>query len=75
MREDRNQDKNGTRIYVKNNDIGRAMRKLKKLMQQEKIFQEIRDREHYEKPSAKRKKAKASAKKRWQKYLSQRDNV
>ena len=66
--------KNGTRIYVKNNDIGRAMRKLKKMMQQEKIFQEIRDKEYFEKPSLKRKRAKASAVKRWKKYLSQQEN-
>ena len=76
MRDDYNkQTKNGTKIYVKNNDINRALRKLKKMMQQEKIFQEIRDREYFEKPSLKRKKARASAVKRWKKYLSQRDKV
>lgn len=75
MRDDYSDVKNGTKIYVKNNDIGRAMRKLKKMMQQEKVFQEIRDREFFEKPSLKRKRAKASAVKRWKKYLSQRDKV
>lgn len=75
MRDDYSNAKNGTKIYVKNNDIGRAMRKLKKMMQQEKVFQEIRDREFFEKPSLKRKRAKASAVKRWKKYLSQRDKV
>ena len=72
---DENNIKNGTKIYVKNNDVGRALRKLKKMMQQEKIFQEIRDREHFTKPSLKKKRAKASAVKRWKKYLSQRDKV
>jgi len=75
MRDDYSNAKNGTKIYVKNNDIGRAMRKLKKMMQQEKVFQEIRDREFFEKPSLKRKRAKASAVKRWKKYLSQKDRV
>ena len=75
MRDDYSNAKNGTKIYVKNNDVGRAMRKLKKMMQQEKVFQEIRDREFFEKPSLKRKRAKASAVKRWKKYLSQRDKV
>ena len=75
MRDDYSDAKNGTKIYVKNNDINRAMRKLKKMMQQEKVFQEIRDREFFEKPSLKRKRAKASAVKRWKKYLAQKDRV
>jgi small subunit ribosomal protein S21 len=75
MREDYNDAKNGTKIYVKNNDIGRAMRKLKKLMQQEKIFQTLKEKEFFEKPSLKRKRAKASAVKRWQKYLAQQDKI
>ena len=75
MRDDYNNAKNGTKIYVKNNDVGRALRKLKKMMQQEKVFQEIRDREFFEKPSLKRKRAKASAIKRWKKYLSQKNRV
>jgi small subunit ribosomal protein S21 len=75
MKDDYSNAKNGTKIYVKNNDVGRALRKLKKMMQQEKVFQEIRDREFFEKPSLKRKRAKASAVKRWKKYLSQKDRV
>jgi small subunit ribosomal protein S21 len=75
MREDYSDTKNGTKIYVKNNDIGRAMRKLKKMMQQEKVFQDIKDKEFFEKPSLKRKRAKASAVKRWKKYLAQRDKI
>ena len=72
MRKEHN-EKNGTKIYVKNNDVNRAMRQLKKLMQREKVFQEIRRREYYEKPSAKRKRAHANAVKRWEKYLEQQD--
>jgi small subunit ribosomal protein S21 len=75
MRDDYSNLKNGTKIYVKNNDVGRAMRKLKKIMQQEKVFQTLKEKEFFEKPSMKRKKAKASAVKRWQKYLTQRDSV
>lgn len=73
MRDDYNNLKNGTKIYVKNNDISRAMRKLKKVMQQEKVFQELREREYFTKPSMKKKRAKASAIKRWQKVLAQKD--
>lgn len=75
MRDDRSNTKNGTKIYVKNNDISYALRKLKKTMQQEKIFQTIKEKEYFEKPSLKRKRAKASAVKRWKKYLSQRDKT
>jgi small subunit ribosomal protein S21 len=75
MKDDYSNLKNGTKIYVKNNDVGRAMRKLKKIMQQEKVFQTLKEKEFFEKPSMKRKKAKASAVKRWQKYLTQRDSV
>ena len=72
MKDDFSNAKNGTKIYVKNNDVGRAMRKLKRLMQQEKVFQELKQREFYEKPSLKRKRARASAIKRWKKYLDQK---
>jgi small subunit ribosomal protein S21 len=74
MRDDYSDAKNGTKIYVKNNDIGRAMRKLKKLMQQEKVFQTLKEKEFFEKPSLKRKRAKASAIKRWKKQLAQQNN-
>jgi len=57
----------GIEVRVKNNDVNKALRKLKKLMQSEGIFQELRQREYYEKPSLARKRKKAQAKKRWQK--------
>lgn len=75
MRDDYSDAKNGTKIYVKNNDISRAMRKLKKLLQQEKVFQTLKEKESFEKPSLKRKRAKASAIKRWKKQLAQQNNV
>jgi small subunit ribosomal protein S21 len=75
MRDDYSDAKNGTKIYVKNNDIARAMRKLKKLMQQEKVFQTLKEKEFFEKPSLKRKRAKASAIKRWKKQLAQQEQV
>tara|TARA_B110000305_G_C19355250_1_gene596442 strand:- start:223 stop:456 length:234 start_codon:yes stop_codon:yes gene_type:complete len=55
----------GMYVEVRNNDIGRAMRKLKKMVSNENIFQEVREKEAFEKPSLKRKKAKAAARKRW----------
>ena len=56
-------------VEVHNNDMHRAMRKLKKMVQQDGIFQVLRERERFEQPSMKRKKAKARAAKRWQKKL------
>ena len=59
----------GTFVEVHNNDITKALRKLKKVVQSEGIFQTLRDRERFEKPSVKRKKQQARAQKRWQKKL------
>jgi small subunit ribosomal protein S21 len=60
---------NGTHVEVHNNDINKALRKLKKVVQAEGIFQTLRERERFEKPSVKRKKEQARASKRWQKKL------
>lgn len=54
----------GMYVEVRNNDVARAMRKLKKMMNNEGIFRELREREHFEKPSIKKKKEKAAARKR-----------
>jgi small subunit ribosomal protein S21 len=57
----------GLRVEVHNNDVNKALRKLKKLIQAEGLFQTLREREHFESPSQKRKKSMARAVKRWQK--------
>ena len=57
----------GTYVEVHNNDVNKALRKLKKVVQAEGIFQTLRERERFEKPSVKRKKQMARAVKRWQK--------
>ena len=45
------------------------MRKFKKKMQDSGLLQDLRDREHYEKPTAARKKKASAAKNRWKKKL------
>jgi len=50
-------------------DFEKALRRFKKKCINEGIVQEIREREYFEKPSAKRKKAKAQAVSRWKKKL------
>lgn len=59
----------GLYVEVRNNDVGRAMRKLKKMMNNEGIIKDMRAKEYYEKPSLKKKKEKAAARKRWLKQV------
>ncbi len=51
-------------IYVKvyNNNIEKALRKLKKQVKETKLMLELREREYYVKPSALRREKKAKAK-------------
>ena len=61
----------GLFVEVHNNDVNKALRKMKKLLQQDGIHQILRERERFETPSMKRKKSKARAQKRWQKKLKE----
>ena len=58
-------DLKGLTVEVRNGDFNGAMRKFKKKVQEAGIIQEVRERQFYEKPSAKRKKAKAAGRARW----------
>jgi ribosomal protein S21 len=58
---------NGLRVEVKNNDLGRALRKLKKKIVEDGILQDIRAKEFYESKGTKRRKAKLAATRRFQK--------
>jgi len=62
-------EKQGLYVEVRNNDVGRALRKLKKLVNQEGVIKDLRSKEYYEKPSAKKKREKAQARKRWLKTV------
>jgi small subunit ribosomal protein S21 len=57
------------RIEVAGNQIEPALKALKKHMQKEGIFQEMKRRAFYEKPSVKRKRKQAHARKRQRKAL------
>jgi small subunit ribosomal protein S21 len=68
-------NKQGLYVEVRNNDVGRAMRKLKKLMNSEGMVKDMRKNEYYEKPSLKKKREKAQARKRWLKTVEKmKDN-
>lgn len=46
-------------VLVRDNNVEQALRVLKKKMQREGVFRDMRLREHYEKPSEKRAREKA----------------
>ena len=48
-------------VLVRDNNVDQALRALKKKMQREGIFREMKMRGHYEKPSEKRARQKAEA--------------
>ena len=51
-------------IHVVDNNVEKAIRVLKRKLQQEGMFREMKQRKYYEKPSVMRKKKKAAARKR-----------
>ena len=59
----------GLKVHVPDGGFERAMRKFKKKVQESGLLQELREREQYEKPTTRRKKAKSQARKRWLKKL------
>lgn len=60
----------GSTVYVRNDNVEQAIRKLKKKMQDSGLLQELRDRESYEKPTTAKKRKAAAAKNRWKKKLA-----
>lgn len=59
----------GNKVYVKDDNVDRALRKFKKKVAESGVLQLLREREFYEKPTTKRKKAASAAKNRWRKKL------
>ena len=53
-------------VVVKNGNVERAMRTLKKKIQKEGLLKELKQKQYFEKPSAKRKRKKAEGIKRYQ---------
>jgi small subunit ribosomal protein S21 len=53
-------------VVVKNGNVERAMRTLKKKLQKEGLLKELKQKQYFEKPSAKRKRKKAEGIKRYQ---------
>ncbi len=56
-----------------NENINQALRRFKKKVEDSGVLDELRDREHYVKPTTRRKKAAAAAKARWAKKLRENE--
>tara|TARA_R110000823_G_scaffold75450_13_gene172646 strand:+ start:145 stop:405 length:261 start_codon:yes stop_codon:yes gene_type:complete len=55
----------GVSVLVRNGDVTKAIRKLKKKVQENGVLYELKKRQHYEKPSTKRQRNRITARKRW----------
>ncbi len=61
----------GNTVTVRDGEpIEKAMRKFKKKVLESGLLRELKERETYEKPTTRRKKAKAAAKNRWRKKVA-----
>ena len=61
-------------IVVRDNNVDQALRILKKKMQREGVFREMKQRRFYEKPSEKRKREKQEAERRARKLSRRKDD-
>ena len=59
-------------IVVRNNNVDQAMRVLKKKLQKEGVLRDIKSRQYFEKPSAKRARKKAEGIKRYKRAEKKR---
>lgn len=60
----------GRSVIVNDGNVERALRKFKKKVQASGVLNDVRFKEHYTKPSIKRKLQRSAAKNRWRKYLA-----
>jgi small subunit ribosomal protein S21 len=59
-------------VHVRDNNVDQALRALKKKMQREGVFREMKLRNFYEKPSEKKAREKGEARRRQRKLLRKR---
>ena len=63
------------KIKVHNNNVDRALRTLKRLMQKEGFYKEMKKRSFYEKPSEKKKRKQKEAVKKIRKMMRQQRHL
>lgn len=61
----------GRSVLVQDNNIERALRKLKKKIQASNILNDLREKEYYIKPTTARKLKRSAAKNRWRKQIAE----
>lgn len=59
-------------VVVRDNNVDQALRVLKKKMQREGVYREMKLRRHFEKPSIKKAREKAEAVRRFRKLMRKR---
>ena len=59
-------------VVVQNGNVERAMRPLKKKLQKEGLLKELKQKQYFEKPSAKKARKKAEGIKRYQRNLKKK---
>ena len=59
----------GRRVEVRDGNVDKALRKLKKKVEAAGTLKDLQNKEFYTPPSVTRLREKAAAKKRWEKYL------
>lgn len=64
----------GKKVFVKDGNVEKALRKFKKKVSESGLLLELQQRETFTKPSVQKKIARAMAKKRWKKQLAQQNN-
>jgi small subunit ribosomal protein S21 len=69
----RNQNKKSNAIEVRDNNVGVALRKLKRKMEESDKLIEVIDRQFYEKPTTERKRKAGAARARWLKKLREQE--
>ena len=67
--------RDGLCVEVRNNDVTKALRILKKRMQTEGIFNELRERASFQTRSEKKRLARAAGRRRWLKEVSNRKDT
>jgi len=67
-------DLKGTTVIVRDGQFDKALRKFKKKVQQSGVLREARKKEHYVKPSLRKKEARNAARRRWLKKLAKDSN-
>ena len=63
------EEDSGVQVLVRDNNVDQALRALKKKLQREGVFREMKLRGHYEKPSERRAREKAEAVRRARKLI------